>query len=310
LFERSSVKDYAQQNAPSVLLSWTDSKGKGWMMREQMLAQDSIGSFVSSVPEKLDLTDMTQYERLGFIGESFFNSELKSVAKEFGLRVVWSGKQSYDKKRRNEFRRGVDFKLYDKNGQLFWANENKNLKNPKNQYSLETAQNVIVERFNDVPHAKHKSVSLPNFNVFNYQARQHVESQGIEVFELNKLIGAKDFRSKNFHVIRAKLREFIHGLIAKDNRIAQLKEQEHKKLTEYINQQEQNKHNSLAEFLLSLVSYDNIVVNTVNTKEIVDRPIENTELTIDNVKHPNHESWLNSEIERLEKADTFRKLNY
>jgi hypothetical protein len=75
---------------------------------------------LSSNPEKVDLTNMTKYEKLGFIGESFFHAELKSVADEFGLRVKWTGKRSYDKKLRNEFRRGVDFKIYDEKGNCFW----------------------------------------------------------------------------------------------------------------------------------------------------------------------------------------------
>ena len=233
---------------------------------------------------------MTKYERLGFIGESFFHAELKSVAKEFGLRVKWTGKRSYDKRLRNEFRRGVDFKLYDEKGQLFWANENKNLKNPKCQYSTEDAQCQIINRFNDVSHAKHKSVSLPNFNVYNQKARQRVISHGIEVFELDKLIGAKDFKSKHFHVIKAKLRQFITALFNKDKEFEKFKQEESKKITEYLNQQQtsnqpNNKLNSLASYILSCLSnyvlnYDysnNTSYNT--TKETIDRPIQNTEVT-------------------------------
>lgn len=278
--------------------------------------RSELESLMNSEPEKLDLTDMTQYERLGFIGESFFHAELKSVAKEFDLRVKWTGKQSYDKKRRNEFRRGVDFKLYDKEGQLFWANENKNLKNPKSQYSLETAQNVIAGRFKDVPHAKHKSVSLPNFNVFNYQAREFIVAQGIEVFEFGKLIGAKDFRNKHFHVIRAKLRQFITALINKDKAYEKFKQEENKKLTEWLNSQQtnnqpNNKFNSLADFILSnlsLINYNTILLSSNNNKTI-DRPIENAELSICDLRHPEHEEWFNSELERLEKLDKFRELD-
>lgn len=280
-------------------------------MAQELLTYNSSESFVNSNPEKLDLSDMTQKEKLGFIGESFLHSILKSVAKEFGLKVKWSGKKSYDKKLRNEKRRGVDFKLYEEHGQLFVANENKNLKNPEKQYSLETAQNVVVNRFNDVPHAKHKALSISNFNTFNYKARNLITSQRIEVFEFGKLIGSKDFRNKNFHVIKAKLRTFIRSLIKKDKLNQKLKQQEHKKIMDYINKQEQKQTNKLAEFiltkLLNSINIDTILSNYNN--KTVDTPSNNKQLEIENVKHPQHKEWLNSELERLEKLDNFRELD-
>jgi hypothetical protein len=173
------------------------------------------------------------------------------------------------------------------------ANENKNLKNPKCQYSTEDAQYQIINRFNDVPHAKHKSVSLPNLNVYNHKARQQIVNQGIEVFEFGKLIGAEDFRNKNLHVIRSKLRQFIKGLFNKDEQYKKFKQEESKKLTEWFNSQKtknqsNNKYNSLADFILSCLSnyelsYD-YSTNTSNktTKQTIDRPIQNTKLIIIN----------------------------
>lgn len=259
-------------------------------MKNRQLTLDSELN-LSSRPEEIDLSNMNKYEKLGFIGERYFYAVLISVAEEFGLRVEWTGKKSYDKKLRNEFRRGVDFKLYDKKGQLFWANENKNLKNPKKQYSTEDAQSQVINRFDDVPHAKHKSLSLPNFNVYNQKARNSILSKRIEVFELDKLIGGKDFRSKHFYIVKDKLRKFITALFNKDKEYEKRKQEERKKITEWLYSQQKSeiekKFNSLANFILSLsnyvISYDyNTNISYETNKKTVDRPRQNNNITIVN----------------------------
>ena len=88
------------------------------------------------------------------------------------------------------------------------------------------------------------------------------------------------------------------------------KAQETKKLIEYVNSQQTKQTSNLASFILSnyVINYDTTLLNSNNNKT-VDRPIENRELTIDKVKHPEHEKWLAKEIDRLKEADSFRELD-
>jgi len=64
--------------------------------------------------------------------------------------------------------------------------------------------------------------------------------------------------------------------------------------------------------VLSTLTNNNNINNSNNTctgQDYFSVNIEEKELSIMNVKHPQHESWLNSEIERLEKLDNFVPLN-
>jgi len=236
------------------------------------LAQDSIGSFVSSVPEKLDLSDLTECESRGFSREAVMHSVYQIVAPEFGLKVEWCGKESYDKKRRNEERKTPDFIFRDKHGAIFSAHEEKNYKNPKKQYGLDVAQKEVTTKLEPIK-AKHKVLSISNFNTFQYQAREHLQSQGFEVFSNNKLLGYTDFKGKKFHKLIMQVRNFIKGLIAKDKAYEKFKQEENKKLTEWFNnQQTNNQTSSLASFILSNLSLINYNTILLNNKKIVDRP--------------------------------------
>jgi hypothetical protein len=64
--------------------------------------------------------------------------------------------------------------------------------------------------------------------------------------------------------------------------------------------------------LLSTITNSNNSNNSNNTctgQDCFNVKIEEKELSIMNIKHPQHKQWLNAELERLEKADKFKEID-
>jgi hypothetical protein len=229
-----------------------------------------------TLSQNLDLSDLTEREGLGLINESFLYSLLSSISKEFNLRVEWKGKQSYDKSQRNEKRRGADFKIYNEKGNLWLLGEAKNPLTPKKRYSRYVAERDVNSRFMNESQAKHNVLFISNFDVYQPDGQQAILNNNSVIFETGKVIGKRDFKTKIYHIIKSRLREFIKNLLHKDREQTQ---HQTRQLTEYINQQQQLTIQTITKnnpnFFNQLNSF-----NTDNTIIIktVDRPSYNVEL--------------------------------
>jgi hypothetical protein len=114
-------------------------------------------------------------------------------------------------------------------------------------------------------------LTISNLNVYQECDQQGILKNNIKVFEKGKLIGSKDFSSRTFYILKAKLKEFIKSLINSD--------QQEQKTLDYVYQQnpELNLNNQADQFfildnlVISFSVYDNVDVTT--TKEQVDTPL-------------------------------------
>jgi hypothetical protein len=151
--------------------------------------------------------ELTEKERLGLIMENFVKAQLSSLGFQ---KVKHTGKESYTNKD-NQTKRGVDFKVYGEHGQLATAIEAKNWKTLKRKYGKDIAQTEVVDRFAGV-NAKFKVLVISNFDVFDKQAQELILSSGIHVFETEKLIGAKIFKTRDFYTLKSRLEKFFENL--------------------------------------------------------------------------------------------------
>lgn len=155
-------------------------------------------------------------------------AELKSIGFE---KIKHCGKESYQKGY-NEIRRGVDFKIYGEHGQLTVAGENKNWKTLRTRYSKDIAQTEVIDRFEGID-AKYEVLFIPDANVFDRQALALIRSHGIHIFETEKMLGGKDFHSKFFYILKARLEQFFENL---ETQTEQQSQREQQQLTQYVEQ--------------------------------------------------------------------------
>lgn len=242
------------------------------MAWERLTSQEDDLLLTSASPDQLDLSDMTPQQRLGLIKENFKFALWNSVAKEFGLKVVWQGKKSYDRKRRNEERRGCDFLLFKNDtGQLYIGEEDKNILTPKERYGETIAQRDVIRHFEGI-NPQHKVLSISNFHVYQPCAEKAIIKENIHVFETGKVIGRKDFRSKTWFILKNKLRTFLTMLekIDKDKQLT----------LDYIYQQHPEINPSRQLFLGSLTEDSSLTGNVVHNAD-TDKIVNNKEQLID-----------------------------
>ena len=155
---------------------------------------------------------------------------------------------------------------------------------PEHRYGLKDAKEQILTRFHNC--GTNIKVLIISFKKqLSKKALRYLESNNIQVIETGKLIGKKDFRSKLIYSLGKQIKQLIRNFKPTVQPSAQL----------FSNQ-------------VLLTNSNTVNLSSDNRTSKNDYDIENTELTIDNIKHPQHNEWLNSELERLEKADKFKEL--
>jgi hypothetical protein len=159
--------------------------------------------------------------------------------------------------------------------------------NYKHRYSLKDAKEQILTRFHNCG-INIKVLIISFKEQLSKRALSFLESNNILILETGKLIGKRDFRSKLVYSFGKQIKQLISNFKAKVKPT--------KPLFSYL-----VNSNKLTNCSSS---------NSNNTINKNDSDLENRELSIMNVKHPEHETWLNSEIERLEKADNFREIDF
>jgi len=156
---------------------------------------------------KVEEHSLTDKERLGLVMENFVKAELSSLGIQ---NVKHTGKETYGHAD-NQSKRGVDFKVYGEHGQLAIALETKNWKTLRRKYSTDIAQTEVIDRFENL-NARLKVLVISSLDVFDIQAQKLIKSHGIDVFETEKLIGSKIFRSREFFVLKTRLNQFFEQI--------------------------------------------------------------------------------------------------
>jgi hypothetical protein len=148
---------------------------------------------------------------LGKICEIFSVRELKSLFKrKDGYRIKHTDFKCYN------WGFGVDIRVF-KGCKCLFDIEVKNWRILDIKYSVSVAREEVLTRFKNSG-AKVKILFISHMEVFSKRALGLLSDNNIHVFEIGKLIGKKDLRSKLFYQVKLKLQHFLNAIKSSTNK--------------------------------------------------------------------------------------------
>lgn len=171
-------------------------------MRKETLKEHNISNSINEIEieNKFDPNKIG----LGKIAEQFVYSALRIAFKDPKVSILHNDWKFYT----DSVGKGVDFTIIGRNGVIAEI-EVKNWRWQSNWhlYGKEIVEREILSRFSNK--AKRKILVLSFKYIFTDRALKLLEANNIEIIEVGKLIGRKDFKSKLFYELKAKLKAVL-----------------------------------------------------------------------------------------------------
>jgi hypothetical protein len=151
------------------------------------------------------MSELTLKERLGIGLEKWIYAMLKSLYPESEDYIIkhpdWTNYNNHN---------GVDFRVFKRCKEIL-AIECKNWRKLDKKYGSDIAQTEIVERFQHIG-TNLKLCIISFMDVLSKPSVQLIKSHGIQLFEVGKLVGYKDFKFSLFYTIKSALAKTMRSV--------------------------------------------------------------------------------------------------